>query len=492
MLQVSFAPCVALFLLGCVTSSRASELRVEAMADLPELSETIAIDVSGRALVTSSLTFQVFEGETDVSGSVSIQQTELDVDDSDSNGIAESLVAKYVVTFTSLDPVAGDELTFKATASTGAETLISRDVTRVVPHVEVTVTDVFPTGSADPQLVLVEVRDVVSIQSATITARFGGNDVTALVSFTGPTILADLPGPGSPPSVDYRSSSTTFDPTALGASAGEVLEIKVTVQTPQGVTAARAVATAMAFSTPTPAVKTAFATLVKGLKLKDGAGGGTCVTATAAEIKAAVDKFQDDVKDEPNPGPIDEPNGEGMDSNGQPKVFHVKDRYSSQGGNDVSFSGSADAVVAIGGDGTSGTTTDGASASATNDKAGGAAVAAAGDGADAGSSGGDGADAKATGNSTSSQNDDGSAVAIGGDGGDPSPDDKKGGNGGGATASVEGADTENPGSNAGSAGTGNPPGAGKHGKGKWARRDKGSAGSGPGANDPKNETNTGG
>jgi hypothetical protein len=359
------------------------------------------------------------------------------------------------VNFDRFDPAPGQFLRIMASADSPTGRARAMGVVEVRSNVEVGISGQVQAGETRLHVGvwLAEIR----LASESLTVHLGDVDVTRRVRISGPELADEIVEPGTPPLVQHRVERYWIDLTALGDDARGELTVSLTATDDRGGTSSDSDSAFVI--APSGGLdecqKAAAKALCEALKLSKDASGNVAIGATPEAAKQAVDQFQSAIALCRRPFP-DGGNAYSFACAGTTYSVIIG---ASAVARCSEVSGSADLVIAIGGDGAG--SGDGGSAKATNTQPGGAAFAAGGDGGSGASKAGDGGKATATGSGA------GQAFAVGGNGGNPTPAVKAGGNGGTAFGSMP------PGHHAQSAGTsgspgGTPPGApGMHGGGGW-------------------------
>ncbi len=429
---------IAVFTCGAVTPAQDPWLHVSAPAQVFELEEGYAISVSGGRFSDATPSIRVFLGQSEITSQLTVTLTHESRVDADSDGVLEDYTGEFTVAFDQFVPSRRQLLRTEVSVNGSAGVASDEEMTEVVSHVAVNVDNAIDFGEESVH-VAVTVEGLF-VASQTLEIYLGSNDVTSSVTITGPVTVFEALTPGTPPFVRLRRQYYTVDVSALGEFAGALQFVASVSGTGRGgvTTGSSSAASETIGEGPFEPVQPnpcndALDAFMEALELSGGGSSGspTAVNASAQEVKDAAKALQDAL--EANNCPL---RGQHTGPDGQTMKYSVGKDASSNSKKDAKASSKDhDLVVAIGGDAPSGT---GGSATATNEMPGGAAVAVGGNGSSGSSSPGTGGNATsvATPPAGSTAPAAGQATSVGGYGGHNGNPNQAGGMGGSATAKV--------------------------------------------------------
>lgn len=377
-----------------------------------------------------------------------------DAFDIDGDGGVDATRVSYEVALGDLALEIGDVVEVELGAATAQGPELVRVAAIVESHVDLRFSDTTYLGG-EPAVLQLQWHELPLTASA-LVVKIAGFDVTQYVSISGPELVEEDVVGGQ---VVSRTENYTLNCGALAGFGLEGLPLSIEAwggTSDGGLTSDSTTSTIVGEQELNDCQKKAFDDFCAAMKFsKDAATNAVCSGASEAEQKAAADALQAALRLCPPPHPAAQ---QRITCNG----LTVDVRIGADG-QDASASGSADAVVAIGGDGAADSNADGGNATATNTQPGGAAVAIGGDGGGGNTtSAGDGGNATAEAQNGANGTPPGCATAVGGTGGSPTPNHKAGGKGGDATAKTK------------------PKGDKKEGKGPKGAKGKPPSGSNPG------------
>ncbi len=397
------------------------QLDVDVEPVVLELAPAVAFSVVAQGVDLPPFRFEVRLNDVPIGSLVTIESGGESWVDRDGDGVVEAYDGSYRVQWNGVDPAPGDVVSITVAATSPTGDVIARDAASIEGHLEASLTDfVEGAGTATAPAVLAVLTHEAPVTAQSLRIVLDGVDVSALVNVTGPITVDDIPSPSDPSVVHYRFQHYELDLSPIAPAAGSTVQVEVTAYTPVGPTASMTSAVAVAPANLDPWQEWAVRHFVERLKLKEDGGKvklGDGVTP--CQVKAAIEQLQQNLDPDQPEHPENPPAGPGepgkpteksnkkfpagqksLDVNGMSVIVSA-----GAGGKAAKASGSADLVVAAGGDST-GSGKNGGDATATNRQAGGLAVAAGGDGDFAGAEAGNG-DATAN-------DDKGTALAMGG------------------------------------------------------------------------------
>lgn len=358
-----------------------------------------------------------------------VQLVAQDAFDVDGNGVVDATRVSYEIALGSLGLEIGDVLEVELGAGTAQGPELVRVASVVESHVDLRFSGT-TVLAGEPAVLQLQWHELPLTASA-LVVKVAGYDVTPFVSISGPVMVEENVIGGH---VVSRTENYTLNCGALSGFGLEGLPLSVEAwggTSDGGLTFDSTTSTIVEEEPLNDCQKKAFDDFCAAMKFsKDATTNAVCSGASEADQKKAADALQAALRVCPPPHPAAK---QRVTCNGVTIEVTV-----GADGQDASASGSADAVVAIGGDGAADSNADGGNATATNTRAGGAAVAIGGDGGGGNtSSAGDGGNATAEAQNGANGTPPGCATAVGGTGGSPTPNHKSGGKGGDASAKTK-------------------------------------------------------